>query len=238
MPDFDFGTLLNLPDIHVTGTEIDSHGNFLIYAESTKKGTICHVCGKEIDKPYGHDREVRIRHLPVFGRDCYILIRFPRYQCTHCDKKPITTQSVSWRSKNSSYTQSFEEHILLSLINSTIEDVSLKNGIGYDAVEGILDKQIKAEVDWKEIQELYLLGVDEISLKKWHKDFVSIITSKKKDDIQILAVLKDKKKDTVKEFFTSIPKRLRDSVRFVCTDMYDGFVNAAKEVFEGQVKRQ
>ena len=55
MSDFDFGTLLNLPEIHVTGTEIDSHGNFLIYAESTKKGTACHVCGKEIDKPYGHD---------------------------------------------------------------------------------------------------------------------------------------------------------------------------------------
>ena len=30
--------------------------------------------------------------------------------------------------------------ILLSLINSTIQDVSLKNDIGYDSIEGMLDR--------------------------------------------------------------------------------------------------
>jgi len=52
----------------------------------------------------------------------------------------------------------------------------------------------------------------------------------------VLAVLKDRKKATVKTFLSSIPKDLARTVENVCSDMYDGFINAAKEVFGSQVK--
>ena len=44
-------------------------------------------------------------------------------------------------------------------------------------------------------------------------------------------MLKDRKQDTVKEFLSSIPKHLADTVENICCDMHDGFINAAKEVF-------
>ncbi|MCP4346158.1 MAG: transposase [Desulfobacterales bacterium] len=47
----------------------------------------------------------------------------------------------------------------------------------------------------------------------------------------IVAVLGDRTKKTVKKFLKTIPKRLRKKVAAVCSDMYEGFVNAAKEVF-------
>ncbi len=48
--------------------------------------------------------------------------------------------------------------------------------------------------------------------------------------------MKDRKKETVKTFLSSIPKDLADTVENVCCDMYDGFINAAKEVFGSKVK--
>jgi transposase len=80
--------------------------------------------------------------------------------------------------------------------------------------------------------------VDEIALKKGHRDFVTIVTARsgEQGEIRLLAVLEDRKKDTVKAFFSSIPKRLRKTVRVVCTDLYDGFVNAAREVFGRRVR--
>ena len=80
-----------------------------------------------------------------------------------------------------------------------------------------------------------MLGIDEVSLKKGHQDFVAIVTGRSDDKIQVLGVLKDRSKQTVKQFLSSIPKRLRISVRYVCTDRYDGFINAAKEVFGKRV---
>ena len=81
-----------------------------------------------------------------------------------------------------------------------------------------------------------MLGIDEVSLKKGHQDFVAIVTGRSDDKIQVLGVLKDRSKQTVKQFLSSIPKRLRISVRYVCTDRYDGFINAAKEVFGKRVR--
>src|SRR2546428_10293644 len=52
----------------------------------------------------------------------------------------------------------------------------------------------------------------------------------------ILGVLPDRKKATVKTFLSSIPQRVRQTIHSVCTDMYEGFVNAAKEVFGKHVK--
>jgi hypothetical protein len=78
-------------------------------------------------------------------------------------------QRVSWIISGSSHTIPFEEHILLQLINSTIEDVCIKENIGYDAVEGILDRHINTKVNWDDIKSLPLLGVDEFSVKKGTK---------------------------------------------------------------------
>ena len=231
--DTDFAALLNLSGIKITEAVIDSNGDFLIHAESTKQGTSCHGCGKEVNKPYGYDRIRKIRHLPIFGRKCFIIIRFPRYFCDDCNK--TTTQNVPWCHRNRAHTTDFEKHMLLSLVNSTIEDVSVKQDIGADAIEGILARYIDGEVDWSDMKELEIIGIDEISLKKGHQDFVVIVTAYTADGIRILAVLKNKEKETVKTFFSSIPKKLRKTVRFVCTDMYDGFVNAAKAVFGNRV---
>jgi transposase len=124
----------------------------------------------------------------------------------------------------------------LSCVNSTVLDVSIKEGIGYDAVEGILNRYIDTEVDWSTIGVLDVIGLDEISLKKGHKDFVTIVTGRVGNETRILGVLKDRTKTTVKEFLLSIPKRLRRKVQAVCSDMYDGFVNAAKAVFRKKVR--
>lgn len=90
---------------------------------------------------------------------------------------------------------------------------------------------ISPEVNWEDIERIDVIGLDEISLKKGHKNYVTIITALTDGKLTILAVLKDREKKTVKEFLNKVPKRLRKKIRGICSDMYEGFVNAAKEVF-------
>jgi transposase len=160
----------------------------------------------------------------------------PRYQCRHCAGYPTTTHQATWYEARSGCTKAFEKHILLACINSTVFDVSMKEGIGYEAVRGIIDRHIAQGVDWETIKNLPVIGFDEIALRKGHRDFVTIVTGRINGETIILGILKDRKKETVKEFLMSIPKRLRKKVLFVCSDMYIGFVNAAKEVFGKKVR--
>ena len=100
----------------------------------------------------------------------------------------------------------------------------------------MIDRSIAKGVDWQTIKNLKTIGIDEVSLKKGHQDFVTIITGRIDGKTVILGVLADRKKETVKKFLMSIPKKLRKQVRFVCSDMYTGFINAAKEVFGKKVQ--
>ena len=57
----------------------------------------------------------------------------------------------------------------------------------------------------------------------------------KNGNLSVIAVLDSCKKDDIKVFLESIPSHLKKTVKSVCTDMYDGFVNAALEVFGKRV---
>ena len=121
--------------------------------------------------------------------------------------------------------------------------------MGYEAVMGIIRRQVQSEVNWELISSLEQIGLDEISLKKGHfedkvfekklyprKDFVTIVSAYLEGKVQLLAVLKDRKKETVKQFLKSIPDPLKNTVKSVCSDIYDGFINAAKETFGKHTK--
>jgi hypothetical protein len=43
---------------------------------------------------------------------------------------------------------------------------------------GMIDRYVDKKVDWNEFKELPILGIDEIALKKGHRDFVTIITAR------------------------------------------------------------
>ena len=119
-----------------------------------------------------------------------------------------------------------------SLIHSTIEDVSKKEEIGQKVVQGILDREVQKEVNWNLIGEIETLGIDEIANKKGYQSYFTIISVRDCDGkISVIAVLPERTKEIVKYFLESIPEHLKKTVNNVCTDMYDGFVNAAIEVF-------
>lgn len=221
---------LDIPDVTIEHVEITEHA-IIITVKSTVKEGRCRKCGRRIAKFHGHDKAVTLRHLPILSRKTYIRIRPVRYQCGHCKGKPTTTQKVSWYVPRSPHTKAYDEHLLLALINSTVEDVSLKEDIGYKAVEGVVARYIQRRVNWTQIRRLDVIGLDEISLKKGHKKFVTIVTGRRGERTLILAVLKDRQKTTVKTFLERIPLRIRRQVVAVCSDMYEGFVNAVKEVF-------
>ena len=88
----------------------------------------------------------------------------------------------------------------LAWVNSTVLDASIKEGIGYETVRGIIDRSIAKNVDWQAIKNLEIIGIDEISLKKGHQDFVTIVTGRMGDETVILGMLADRKKETVKRF--------------------------------------
>ena len=227
---------LGLSDIVIERVVFEEGNVLKIYVTSVKEGCQCHRCGAWVEEFFALGEEISLRHLPMFGHQVFIVLRPKRYGCPHCEGRPTTTQQLAWYTPRSRMTKAFEHEVLLSLINSTVEDVSRKQGLGADAVEGVLDRHVAEQIDWTQFAQVPILGIDEIALKKGHRDFVTIVTARLADDqLTILAILPDRTKATVQAFFKSIPKRLRRTVALICSDLHSGFLSAAKAVFGRRV---
>jgi transposase len=222
---------LNIPDVRVLQTSVNERGEIIITIESTKIGTKCRKCGKLIKKLHGRDEWVQVRHLPAFGRPAYLRYRPHRYQCQDCEGQPTTTQTLDWHDPHSPQSFAYDNHLLLQLINSTVEDVSLKEGISYERVAGVLERRIENQVDWASIERIEILGLDEIALKKGHRDYVTLVTGRMKaGENQILGVLAGHEKAEVLDFLRMIPLRIAQTVQSVCCDLWEAYTEAAREV--------
>lgn len=226
---------LDIEGVKVNRVEVTADGEVHIHVSSTVNGTRCHRCGREIGRSYDEAREIKLRHLPILDMPTYIFLRPRRYVCRDCPGNPITTQHLPWYEPRHAVTRAYAEHVLKLLVNSTVQDVSEKEKIGYDEVEGIVADQFGQGVDWKSFGSLPTLGIDEIALKKGHRDFATVVSVRTEEGKnRLLGVLENREKATVKAFFLGMPEGLRDTVQSVCSDLYEGYTEAAREVFGGR----
>ncbi len=73
---------------------------------------------------------------------------------------------LTWHEANSPQTTAYDTRLLLQVVNTTVEDVSLKERLPYDVVLGVIERSIATQVDWARYTALGVLGLDEIALKK------------------------------------------------------------------------
>ena len=230
-----FTTLLNLSDITVTEIHNPPKDKVVtIIVKSTRDALPCRLCGKPT-KGHGLGRTIRMRHLPILGKETYIEIIPRRGICPTCDDHPTTTEQLDWYTAKSKMTKPFEHHLLFELINSTVSDVSRKENVDYHTVVNLIDCYIESETNFSNIQAMGILGLDEISIKKGYRDFVTLLSYRIDDKVNILGVVDGREKADIATFLRKIPSRLHDTIQVVCCDLYDGYMNACKEVFKGEV---
>ena len=223
--------LLGLSDVEVTkvSPNLKSY-QIVIQVQSTKKEISCRFCGKPT-KGHGVGRTLRLRHLPILNQDTLIEITPRRGKCQSCDGNPTSNENMDWYEEKSKYTKAFEHRMLFDLVNSTVADVSRKNDVDYHTIENLIDRYIEQEVDFSRVSKLGVLGIDEISMKKGHRDFVTVITYRFDNKVHILGIVDGREKSDISAFFAKIPPHLTKTIKAVCSDLYEGYLNACKEIF-------
>jgi len=223
---------LDIPDIEILSVREGERNAFILELKSTLNYTHCRQCQRKVTTFHGYDRPIRLQHLPILERKVFIELHPKRYRCRHCEGDPTTTQQLDWYTPNSPHTKALDQWLLKMLINSTVTDASRCCQVSYDAVDGCIDRHVGKTVNWNQLTLFNTLGLDEIALRKGHKHFVCVVTALDADDqVIVLAILPDRLKKTVLDFLKSIPAKFRKAIQRVCSDMYEGYINAAKEAF-------
>lgn len=183
---------------------------------------VCPDCGN-ISSTLHENTTKCIRDVPIFGKRCFIQFTHRRFFCEKC--RDTFMERLSFLNPDSIYTSRYEQYIYRLCRENTISFVSQFEYLGYDATEGIYYRHVSKKVTTQEYIEI--LGIDEIAMRKGHKDYVLVIS-----DIgnkRVVEVLKDRHKESLDRYFDQMPARMREKIKKVSIDMWSPYYDSVRE---------
>jgi transposase len=184
---------------------------------------LCTHCGSLSSEL--HQEEQRcIRHLDVWGKRTFLHFMARRFRCEHCGR--IFTEELPFVDSHRRQSLAFEKHVYQSCLGSSRKVVAVREGLSHSTVKQIFNYWATLNHARSVPGATRVLGIDEISLKKRHKQFVLVIS-----DITrkcILAVLPDREKKTLEHWIGGLSPDERRAIRFVSIDMWAPYQQAAR----------
>src|SRR5947209_4147225 len=194
----------------------------------------CDRCGRE-DKAYVEYRErvCVVRDLDLWGQPSFWVYQPPFRRCPHCHHRQFLIPP--FKRKDTSYTYRFEQQVLRLLIGSNEEEVARRLGISAETVALIVRNQL---VDAKAKQvdpqrRITDVGIDEISLKKRHKLYATILTDLTNPDRpEVLAVADGRDEAAARKGLEKLSKTQQQGVKTYRADMSAAYHKACKDVLK------
>jgi transposase len=156
---------------------------------------VCEQCGLEEPATYEYKNTVYVvRDLDLWGLPSFLIFQPCFHRCSHCGHRQ--EHLAPFKRKKVMYTYRFEEYVLRMLIGSNEEEVAKRLGISAETVALIVENQLKDDKQIDPSRVIKHVGFDELSLKKRHKLYVTLMTDlTDPDSPKVLAVARGR--DTV-----------------------------------------
>jgi transposase len=222
---------LDAPEgVEICGYERHDFGHVFEVRWPLPKRCSCNHCGcEELATVMLKDTVNVVRDLELWGQPSFWVYRPPMHKCSHCGHRQYLLPP--FKRKDVEYTYRFEEVVVQSLIGSTEEDVARRLGISAETVALIVRNQL-GEVGAVDPQrKITDVGLDEISLKKRHKQYVTILTDlSDPDHRQVLAVAEGRDQAAAEACLNQLSPEQRERVRTHCTDMSPAYAAACAKL--------
>jgi transposase len=167
---------IDLPEgVEITGYERRGRGHGFEVTWPWPEQCRCQRCGQEDQARLEQSGKPRVvRHLDVWGQPSFWVYEGVFHRCARCHHRQDLIPP--FKRKDTSYTYAFEEHVVRLLIGSTEEDVARRLGISAETVGRIVRNQLQDAKTIDPARVIRDVGMDEISLKKRHKLYVTLLT--------------------------------------------------------------
>lgn len=180
----------------------------------------CPKC--DAPSPHYDLRQRSWRHLDTCQFPTLVHANIPRVEC---DRHGVLQIDTPWAEQNSRFTAMFERLVIDWLKEASINAVSRRLNLSWNAVDGIMSRAVKRGLDRRKRLFVKNLAVDEVSSKKGHK-YVTIISNGKGIVIEITD---DRSAESLISFYKTCTKKQLDSIETVSMDMSPAYVSATKQ---------
>lgn len=210
--------LLGVSSIVVEELELEEEG-LVIHLRPRSGKPRCGKCGHRCP---GYDRSPRRRwrHLAL-GRWPFWLEYTPRR--VHCRRCGVTVEQVPWAVHGSRFTKEFEEMTAYLTQRMDRTAVRLLMGIDWRTVGTIVTRIVKERLDPHRLENLYVIGVDEISFRRHHNYITVVVDHLRK---RVVWTGEGKGADTLERFFDALGPERTKQLRTATIDMSPSYISA------------
>lgn len=221
---------LNLPDLRILDCVI-SDTEVHIFCESTKKTGICPSCQKETSEVRMY-QEREIQDMMISGRKVYLNLKTRQFHCKDCSR--FFNEMFDFVDKSGTMTKRYEKYIYFMLENICVNQVCIKEDITWATAQRLYekyaDKKLAVRKVWDKVR---YLGIDEISIKKGHKNYACVLV-----DLEtgvMLDFLENREKKTIEAYFKKKGVDFCNQIKVVSSDMWDAYSTLAGKLFPNAI---
>ncbi len=220
--------ILNLPGIDVEDYSFEPT-QITLEVEAHSCEATCPRCGN-LSSHLHQNHYYTARDLSIMNRPVSLTVNRRQFKCDTCEK-PFS-ENLDFIDKRRRFTNRFEERVIENLITSDISNVAQLFQISEDEVYSILKHIANRDINpnWYQVKRL---GIDEISNKKFHKEYIVVLV-----DLDLgkpIAFINSRTKERIKEFFKSLPPEVLDGIEEVSIDMNKTYKSVVYELMPNAV---
>jgi transposase len=185
---------------------------------------LCSGCGR---RGPGYDRlpARRFQYVPLWGIAVFFVYARRRVNCPTCG---VTVEQVPWAQGNSRLTIRFRWFLARWAKRLPWEEVACIFRTSWKNVF----QSVKHAVFWgiahEELGSLEAIGVDEIQWQRGHR-YLTVVYQIEEGMKRLLWVAPDRTEQSLRGFFWTLDEQVRQSIRFVCSDMWQPYLNVIAE---------
>jgi transposase len=218
------------PGVEITGYERHGQGHGFEVTWPWPERCLCQCCHREESAQLELKDTVQVvRDLEVWGQPSFWIYQTVFHRCPRCHHRQHVIPP--FRRKDVSYTYRFEKHVLSLLIGSNEEEVARRLGIAAETVARIVRNQLADDKQVAADRLITDVGIDEISLKKRHKLYVTVLTDwTNPEQPEVLAVAKGRDEAAGRACLEKLSEPQRQQVKTYRADLGPAFHKACKEL--------
>lgn len=213
-----FDLILDLPEFTATHFEFETRGDqdiLHLYCEHEHEFAVCPRC-REISDSHHESKPRCVRDLNFGKWRVFIHLIGRRFDCEKCSR-PFTERMASIDPRRRQ-TRRFEQYIYQRCLSSTRKAVAEEEWLDQDTVKGIFKRWAKKVTKAQRREMVRVLGIDEISLKKRHKQFALVLSDLERRCV--IAVLPGREKERLEKWLSALSEAERKAIQVVSIDMW------------------
>ena len=185
---------------------------------------ICSGCGRPGP---GYDRlaERRFEFVPLWGIAVYFVYALRRVDCPTCK---VTAERVPWAEGKSRLTTRYHWFLARWAKRMSWEEVASIFKTSWRNVFESVKHAVFWGVGHQELGSIEAIGVDEIQWQGGHR-YLTLVYQIEEGMKRLLWVAQERTEDSLRRFFQILDDETRLSIRFVCSDMWQPYLNVIAE---------